>query len=162
MKRTLPNHPFLYAFVLRPTQDEGFSFTCTLAHASLGVACKATNNVVNPIFSNMTSIKAQGEWGCWTLTKSGNFVMSAYLRWMGLRCSCEYGMPYKMEFLHSNWSALSNVSHYLIPIGHATYYQSFYPTIRTETCFLLDKVQICRYCFRCWCHRSDQRRSVQL
>ena len=24
---TLPNHPFLYAFVLRPTQDEGFSFS---------------------------------------------------------------------------------------------------------------------------------------
>lgn len=22
----MPNHPFLYAFVLRPTQDEGFSF----------------------------------------------------------------------------------------------------------------------------------------
>ena len=22
----LPNHPFLYAFVLHPTQDEGFSF----------------------------------------------------------------------------------------------------------------------------------------
>ena len=49
------------AFVLRPTQDEGFSFTNTLAHASLGEACKATNKVVNPIFSRRTSIKAQDE-----------------------------------------------------------------------------------------------------
>ena len=30
---TLPNHPFLYAFVLRPTQDEGFSFFSAVCSA---------------------------------------------------------------------------------------------------------------------------------
>ena len=32
--------------------------------------------------------KAQDEWSCWTLTKSGSFEMCVYLRWMGLRCIC--------------------------------------------------------------------------
>ena len=51
-------------------------------------ACKATNKVVNPIFSRRTSIKVQDEWSCWTPTKSGSFAMSASLRWMVCLCSC--------------------------------------------------------------------------
>ena len=50
-------------------------------------ACKATNKVVNHSFSRRTSTKAQDEWSCWTLTRSGSFETCVYLRWMVLKFS---------------------------------------------------------------------------